>query len=701
MSRDTLNAQFWKACKILRQDDNTNSLLDYVEQISWLLFLKCLEELERRNKAEAEFEGKPYTPILAKKYQWSTWTCQEKHLTGQDLMRFLTDDLFPYLRTLKGNSAKSVIRALFEETPSKMLKDGGILRDAIDEIGKIEFETADDVHTLSHLYESMLAKLGREGGMGGEFYTPRPIIEFIVKMVAPQIGETIYDPAMGSAGFLVESYKHMRKSLGNKILPRDEKRLQENTFYGQEKKPLPYLLGCMNMILHGVFSSNLTRRNTLGDDIRKFTEKDRFNVILTNPPFGGTEHDSVTSNFRYPSKATSITFLQHIMAKVKRGGRVGMVIDETVLSKTNELAYINTRKELLEVFNLHTIISLPAGVFANAVSTGTGPKTNLIFFNRELDKSGNPIGTKEIWYYEVEAVGFTLTKTQKPIKENDLPECLRLANNKKQTNRSWTVDISKIRERNYNLSAFNPNQNDELKHKTPTTVAGVLISKTKSFAESLEKIQESLSTTNQDELPTAACVKWVEMPLEKFIKQRKDYIILEDDKNYKRVTVQLHAKGIVPRDEIYGKNIKTKKQYPIKANDLLVAEIDAKVGGYGIVPIELEGAIVSNHYYLYEVDESQLEINYLYFWLQTPSPLNQIQYFIKGALNYAAIRPYHFSKLKIPIPIRDNKPDINEQKNVSSFLKNTLTLNIYHKQIKEELDVLFPSLLDKAFKGEL
>ena len=194
MSRETLNTQFWKAAKILRQDDNTNSLLDYVEQISWLLFLKCFEELEKRRKDEAEFEGKPYRQIIANKFQWSSWTNSDTStkLTGQSLLAFLNNELFPHLRSLKGVNGSSVIRALFEEAPSKMLKDGNILRDAIDAIQEIQFESTDDIHTLSHLYESLLAKLGREGGFGGEFYTPRPIIEFVVNMVDPKLGETIY-----------------------------------------------------------------------------------------------------------------------------------------------------------------------------------------------------------------------------------------------------------------------------------------------------------------------------------------------------------------------------------------------------------------------------------------------------------------------------------------------------------------------------
>jgi type I restriction enzyme M protein len=497
MSRETLNTQFWKACNVLRQDDNTNSLLDYVEQISWLLFLKCLEELEHKRRDEAEFEKKRYQPIIAAKYHWSAWTDPQKRLTGRDLLKFLADELFPYLRELKGRQEADVIRTLFTEVPSKMLKDGGILRDAIDAIQDIHFNTAEDTHTLSHLYESMLAKLGREGGMGGEFYTPRPIIEFVVNMVDPQPGQTIYDPAMGSAGFLVEAYKHIREKLGDRILTRDEARLQNETFSGQEKKPLPYLLGCMNMILHGVFSSNLSRRNTLADDVRKFTEKDRFDVILTNPPFGGTEHASVTANFRYPSKATSITFLQHIMAKVKRGGRVGMVIDEGLLFKANDGAYIQAKKELLEQYNLHTIISLPTGVFANAVASGTGPKTNLLFFDRELDKVGNPVGTKEIWYYEVEAVGFSLTKTQRPIAENDLPDCLAKARKRILSERSWIVPVAEIAAHNYDLTSTNPNAAKAIKHRSPTAIAAGIASKQTRILEIMEEVQEML-TPNGD-----------------------------------------------------------------------------------------------------------------------------------------------------------------------------------------------------------
>ena len=223
---------------------------------------------------------------------------------------------------------------------------------------------------------------------------------------------------------------------------------------------------------------------------------------MTNPPFGGTEHESVTANFRYPSKATSITFLQHIMGKVKRGGRVGMVIDEGVLFKTTEGAYVDTKKELLEQFNLHTIISLPVGVFANAVGTGTGPKTDLLFFERKIDEAGRPIGTKDIWYYEVEAVGFSLTKSQKPVPEDDLPDCLQKAQKRTVSDKSWVIPVDEVVDKNYDLSASNPNAKRTTQHRPPAVIAADISSKQERVLEIMQEIQELLSGPEDKEPET-------------------------------------------------------------------------------------------------------------------------------------------------------------------------------------------------------
>jgi type I restriction enzyme M protein len=426
-------------------------------------------------------------------------------LTGKTLIRFLSDHLFPHLRELSGGEEHGVIRQIFEEAPSKMLKSGFILRDAIAVVDTIDFHAPENVHTLSHLYESLLVRMGREGGMSGEFYTPRPIIQFMVEFVNPKLGETVYDPACGSAGFLVEAYAHM---LANQVERTSQfRKLRDATFYGQEKKPLPYLLGVMNTVLHEIPVPHIVRKNTLGDDVRKYTEKDRYHVILTNPPFGGTENiEAVRANFPYPSSSTSILFMQHIMHRLRRDGRVGMVIDEGVLFKSSERAYLDTKKELLEEFNLYAIVSLPAGVFANVVSSGTGPKTDLLFF----DHLGP---TRQIWYYEVSAVGFSLTKTQKPVAQNDLPDCLamwkaydawrRLPADQRdpeppQNERCWVVPMEEIIQKNYDLSANNPNRKNGFAHRPPEELIADIADKQARISELIAEIQELLAGENNE-----------------------------------------------------------------------------------------------------------------------------------------------------------------------------------------------------------
>jgi type I restriction enzyme M protein len=587
-----LDAQFWRACDILRRDDNTQSLLDYVEQISWLLFLKSHEDQEDTRADEAEYSKRRYSRIIDDYYRWSVWTggriararvslleaqaeqkaaqknlvalnsaakkskkeldaaCEVVNaaqmkviiatnrveaeralqqdalrplllsknendhlmaeaifagLTGKDLIRFLTDYLFPYLRELTGSEEKGVIRQIFEEAPSKMVKSGFILRDAIAVVDGIDFHSTENIHTLSRLYESLLIRMGREGGMSGEFYTPRPIIQFMVQMVDPKIGETVYDPACGSAGFLVEAYAHM---LANQVqVTADFHKLRDATFFGQEKKPLPYLLGVMNTVLHEIPVPHIVRKNTLSDDIRKFTEKERFHVILTNPPFGGTENiESVKTNFPYPSSATSILFIQHILHRLRRDGRVGMVIDEGVLFKSSEHAYLDTKKELLEEYNLYAVVSLPAGVFANVVSSGTGPKTDLLFF----DHLGP---TREVWYYEASAVGFSLTKTQKPIPQNDLPDCLAMWQaydvwrrtspeardpEPPQNERCWIVSVDELVKKNYDLSATNPKRKNGFAHRPPEELIADIADKQARISELIEEIQELLAGEDND-----------------------------------------------------------------------------------------------------------------------------------------------------------------------------------------------------------
>ncbi|MEM3731862.1 MAG: N-6 DNA methylase, partial [Candidatus Bathyarchaeia archaeon] len=336
---------------------------------------------------------------------------------------------------------------------------------------------------LSQVYEELLLRMGREGGVAGEFYTPRPIVRLMVKIVNPQVGEKVFDPFCGSCGFLVESYRHM---MGSKEITVDEyELLQKETFYGQEKKPLPYLIGVMNCILHGLLTPNVVRKNTLEDNIRNIPESRRFHVILTNPPFGGKESRQIQQNFPVQSQATELLALQYVMKSLRQGGRCGIVVPEGVLFRGDAFALV--KKELLENFNLHTIVSLPSGVFANVTSSGQGPKTNLLFF----DRTGP---TREIWYYEhVPPEGKKYTKAN-PITDEDLRDCYEKWKRREISENSWIVSVEEVVKRGYDLTAKNPNRKEEFEYKSPEELIASVIEKERAILEIAEEIQNLLNS---------------------------------------------------------------------------------------------------------------------------------------------------------------------------------------------------------------
>ena len=484
MSRESLSNDVWRACDIMRSDDGTTGMMEYMEQLSWLLFLKAFEEIENTHEAEAQFAGGKYDRILDGEYRWSEWAGKKRNLTGPSLIEFTDKTLFPYLRSLYGSPERDIIHILFEEIPGNRMKSGYLLREVIDIIDKINFSDPEDTHAISHIYETLLGKLGTEGGIAGEFYTPRHIIKLMVEIVDPEIGKTIYDPACGSCGFLIESYQDMKE---HQKTTADYETLQKQTFFGREKKSLPYLLGMMNLILHGVQTPTIIRGNTLAVNIRNIPEKNRYDIVMTNPPFGGKEHSTIQQNFPIPSQATELLFLQHVMRSLKLGGRCGIVVPEGVLFRGD--AFARVKKELVEDFNLHTIISLPAGVFANVTASGSGPKTNLIFFNR-------PGPTKEIWYYEVLHDGFTLTKARRPIPENDLPDCLEKCKTRATSEKSWIVPIEEIVKNGYDLTAKNPNRRENLEHRPPEALVADVLDKEQRIAEILDEVQDILGEEN-------------------------------------------------------------------------------------------------------------------------------------------------------------------------------------------------------------
>ncbi len=453
---------------ILRRDDGISGAMHYTEQISWILFLKFLNDYEENKNDEAILSNQAYSYVIDNKHRWSFWACPKDQkgntdkkvaLTGDDLRDYVNTELFPFLKKFKTNSTdlKSLrykIGAIFEFLDNR-IASGHTLREILDIIDTLDFQNHEELFELSHIYENLLKGMGSDGGNSGEFYTPRPVIKAMIQALNPQVGQTIYDGATGSAGFLVESYMYMTApGRREKLSTSDWQTLQQDTFFGNEKTPLAYVMGVMNMILHGIESPNIFKLNTLTQNIRDIQEKERHDIIVANPPFGGKEKAQIQQNFPIQSNATELLFLQHFMKMLKLGGKASVIVPEGVLFQTNN-AFASVKKELLENFNLHTIVSLPAGVFLPY----SGVKTNIIFFER----TGS---TSDIWYYEVNPPQ-KLTKN-KPITWEHMQDFVDLYNARPSTINSWVVNVADIKE--YDLSAKNPNKQQAVEHLSPSVI---------------------------------------------------------------------------------------------------------------------------------------------------------------------------------------------------------------------------------------
>ncbi len=472
----------------LWKDAGCSSELDYVEQTSWILFLKYLDDLEKDRADAAELSGKKYTPIIEKKFKWDVWAAptlrqaqgaprkldHHNAMSGDDLIEFVNGQLFPYLKKFKNEDPNTIeykIGEIFSELKNK-IQSGYNLREVINLVDELRFRSSKEKHEMSALYEDKIKNMGNAGRNGGEYYTPRALIRSIVRVVKPKIGETIYDGAVGSAGFLVEAFEYLKETepaMGTK----EARILQEKTFFGKEKKSLAYIIGIMNMILHGIEAPNILHTNTLAEDIRDIQEKDRYNVVLANPPFGGRERAEVQNNFPIKTGETAFLFLQHFIKSLKAGGRAGIVIKNTFLSNTDN-ASVSLRKQLLETCNLHTVLDLPGGVFQ-----GAGVKTVVLFF----DKGS---ATKKIWYYQLN-LERNLGKTN-PLNESDLAEFVKLQKSKADSENSWTVDVKGVDQTTFDLSVKNPHRKDETVLRAPT----VILDEMKMLDEESAKILKSI-----------------------------------------------------------------------------------------------------------------------------------------------------------------------------------------------------------------
>ncbi len=457
---------------VLWKEAGCTTELDYTEQTSWLLFLKYLDDLEQDRAIAAELEGKPYAFLLEPEYRWSSWAApktadgqldHDHALVGDDLIDYVNRTLFPYLQgfKLRASSPDTIeykIGEIFSEIKNRF-QSGYSLRDALEYIDELRFGSQEEKHELSHLYEAKIRNMGNAGRNGGEYYTPRPLIRAMIRVVQPKLGERVYDGACGSAGFLCECYEYLRRG---KLTTQQLQALQTKTFTGKEKKSLAYVIAIMNMILHGIDAPNIIHTNTLTENLSDIQDKNRFDVILANPPFGGKERKEVQQNFPIKTGETAFLFLQHFIKMLKRGGRGAVVIKNTFLSNSDNASRA-LRQELLSSCNLHTILDCPGGTFI-----GAGVKTVVLFFEKAPFDSAQGAATKRVWYYQLDP-GRNMGKTN-PLNDDDLKEFVELQATFAETEKSWFLDLADIDPETFDLSVKNPNKAEETPLRDPQDI---------------------------------------------------------------------------------------------------------------------------------------------------------------------------------------------------------------------------------------
>ncbi len=497
----SLGALLKSARDIMRKDKGLNGDLDRLPLLTWIMFLKFLDDLETQRETGAALAGKKFRPAIEPPYRWRDWAGNPQGITGDELLAFINQDettlsnrkkgagLFAYLRSLtsaNGDDRRDVIATVFKGVDNRM-RSGYLLRDVINKVAGIHFTANEELHTLGALYESMLREMRDAAGDSGEFYTPRPVVRFMVVVTDPQLGETVLDPASGTGGFLVEAFNH----LSRQVKTVEERRtLQERSLVGCEPKSLPYLLCQMNLLLHGLDAPRIDPTNALRFKLSEIGERDRVDVILTNPPFGGEEEKGIQGNFPEDRQTadTALLFLQLIMRTLhrqptaaKRPARAAVVVPNGTLFGDGVCARI--KEELLRDFNLHTIVRLPNGVFAPY----TGIPTNILFF----DRSG-PTG--DVWYYEhlLPEGRKNYTKTA-PIQSEEFEPCIAWWKKRELTDRAWIVPASELLATGCNLDRKNPNAAEDFEHLPPEQIADDILKKEERIAALVAEIKTALA----------------------------------------------------------------------------------------------------------------------------------------------------------------------------------------------------------------
>lgn len=491
-TRESLSGTIKTIRNIMRKDKGLNGDLDRLPMLTWLMFLKFLDDSDELHKVSDELAGRPHVPLIEEPYRWRDWAAKEDGLTGDELKAFINQDeamrpdgtrgpgLFAYLKTRSGGRG-DVLANVFRELQNRM-SSGYLLRDVVNKISEISFGSSESIHTLSHLYESMLKEMRDAAGDSGEFYTPRPVVKFMIEVLDPKLGEKVLDPACGTGGFLVEAYEHMKKQA---IRAEHFRVLQEESLFGNEAKSLPYLLAQMNLVLHGVESPNISIGNSLAVKLTELGDAERVDVIATNPPFGGEEERSIQDGFPADKRTseTALLFLQLIMRRLKRQpkpGRAAVVVPNGVLFGDGICARI--KEELLKDFNLHTIVRLPMGTF----SPYTDIPTNLLFFDRN-----GP--TKQVWFFELRLPeGKKKYSKTAPMQSTEFESCLSWWSSRACSDCAWKVTTEEIAYQDYNLDFQNPNSSEFFKEDSSEVLLERMLSNQSAVTKLLHELRSEL-----------------------------------------------------------------------------------------------------------------------------------------------------------------------------------------------------------------
>ncbi len=686
-----------KSCrKIMRKDKGMNGDADRLPMLTWIMFLKFLDDNENLQQTNAELEGKKYKPAIASPYRWRDWA-KDKNLTGDDLLAFINNEkvklsdgkertgLFYYLRGLQsetGTERKDVIATVFKGVANRMI-NGYLLRDVVNKIDEIHFTNNEEINTLSHLYESILKEMRDASGDAGEFYTPRPVVKFMVEMLDPKIGETVLDPASGTGGFLVEAFEHLKKQAKT---VEQRKILQSKSIIGGEPKPLPYLLCQMNLLLHGLEYPNIDSGNSLRFPLRDIGDRERVDIILTNPPFGGEEERGILNNFPDDKKTaeTALLFLQLIMRKLKRkkpneqGGRAAVVVPNSTLIADGVSGRII--KQLLDDFNVHTIVRLGDGVFAPY----TDIPSNLVFFdtNKKTDK---------IWFYEitVPADRKKYSKT-KPLKSDEFETLKKWWSKRKSNEYAWCVNVEDIIQPSngnsfsINLDLKNPNKKNPFDGLNAFDISNEIFNQVQNNLKLISEIKEEIKLNIDAE----------RKPLSAAIEENTEEIPVDPTQKYEFAGVYGFGKGIFKRNSLEGSNTSYKVFHKLHSQDLVISKVKGWEGAISLVPEEFEGLFLSPQYPTFKAKEG-VNIKYIVEYCKHPKVWQELLNKSKGiGARRNSISVGAFLSLEIPLP------DIEIQNNIVDAFEKLTELKNNQVELNKLLDFLVPAILENVFQLE-